>query len=57
MMRANGQLFLIPDGMNKPITQKWHALVGSLLTLPSLLGMNKQAKMIYAGEALSYRYC
>ena len=41
----------------KPISPKWHALidyalVGSLLTLPSLLGMNKKAKRIYAAEAL-----
>lgn len=40
-----------------PITPKWHALidyalVGSLLTLPSLLNMNKKARLIYAGEAL-----
>ncbi|MEO3407561.1 hypothetical protein AAFN85_26825 [Mucilaginibacter sp. CAU 1740] len=41
----------------KPITPKWHALidyalVGSLLTLPSLFGMNKKAKQLYAAEAL-----
>ncbi len=41
----------------KPISPKWHALidyalVSSLLTLPSLLSMNKNAKSIYAAEAL-----
>ncbi|MEO3407546.1 hypothetical protein AAFN85_26750 [Mucilaginibacter sp. CAU 1740] len=41
----------------KPINPKWHALidyalVGSLLTLPPLLDINKKAKMIYASEAL-----
>jgi hypothetical protein len=41
----------------KPISPKWHALidyalVGSLLALPSLLGMNKKAKQIYAVEVL-----
>ena len=40
----------------KPISPKCHALidyalVGSLLTLPTLLGMNKKAKKIYALEA------
>lgn len=43
--------------IKKPISPKWHALidyalVGSLITLPSILGLNKKAKMIYAGEAL-----
>ena len=43
--------------MKKPITAKQHALVdyalvGALLTLPSLLGLNKTAKKIYAAEAL-----
>jgi hypothetical protein len=41
----------------KPISRKTHALLdyaltGSLLILPSLLGMNKKAKLIYAAEAL-----
>ncbi|MXV16716.1 hypothetical protein [Hufsiella ginkgonis] len=41
----------------KPISPKSHALidymlVGSLLTLPSLLRMNKNARKIYAAEAL-----
>lgn len=40
----------------KPISPKTHALidyllVGSLLTLPSLLRMNKTVKKIYAAEA------
>lgn len=40
----------------KPISPKAHALidyalVGALLTLPSLLKMNKKAKLIYAAEA------
>jgi hypothetical protein len=42
---------------NKPISPKTHALIdyaltGSLLVLPSLLGMNKKARLIYAVEAL-----
>ena len=42
--------------MKKPISPKGHALidyalVGSLLTIPTLLGLNKKAKMIYAAEA------
>lgn len=41
----------------KPISPKLHglidyALVGSLLTLPSLLGFNKTVKKIYSAEAL-----
>ncbi len=41
----------------KPISPKLHglidyALVGSLLTLPTLLGFNKTVKKIYAAEAL-----
>jgi hypothetical protein len=41
----------------KPLSAKGHALmdyalVGSLLVLPHLLGMNKNAKKIYAAEAL-----
>ena len=44
--------------MKKPITAKQHALidyalVGALLTMPSLLRMNKAAKRVYAAEALS----
>ena len=40
----------------KPISSKGHAIIdyafiGSLLALPSLLKMNKQAKLIYAAEA------
>jgi hypothetical protein len=40
----------------KPISSKGHALIdyafiGSILALPSLLKMNKQAKLIYAVEA------
>lgn len=40
-----------------PISPKWHAiidyaLVGSLLVLPTLTGMNKKARGIYAAEAL-----
>jgi hypothetical protein len=40
----------------KPISPKWHAVIdyaltGTLLALPSLLKMNKQAKLIYAAEA------
>ena len=40
----------------RPISPKWHAimdyaLTGSLLVLPSLLKMNKRAKLIYAAEA------
>ena len=43
--------------IEKPISPKWHALIDyalvtGLLTLPSLLGMNKNAKRIYAAEAL-----
>jgi hypothetical protein len=42
----------------KPISRKTHALLdyaltGSLLVVPSLLGMNKKAKLIYAAEALA----
>ncbi len=42
----------------KPISPKTHALidymlVGGLLALPSLLRMNKAAKLIYAAEALT----
>ncbi len=41
----------------KVISPEGHALIdyllaGSLLTLPSLLGMNKQVKKIYTAEAL-----
>lgn len=41
----------------KPVSPKVHAiidyaLVGSLLTLPSILRMNKAARIIYAAEAL-----
>ncbi|MFD2148279.1 hypothetical protein [Mucilaginibacter antarcticus] len=40
----------------KLLSPKWHALIdyaltGSLLALPTLLKMNKQAKLIYAAEA------
>jgi len=40
----------------KPISPKWHALidyalVGGLFVLPSLLKMNKTAKIVYAAEA------
>ncbi|HKG07084.1 MAG TPA: hypothetical protein VKB19_11525 [Pedobacter sp.] len=43
--------------IRKPLSAKGHALmdyalVGSLLLLPHLLGMNKKAKRIYAAEAL-----
>jgi hypothetical protein len=47
----------IPDIMEtKPIPPKWHALadytlVSALLALPSLLKMNRNAKLIYAAEA------
>jgi hypothetical protein len=42
---------------HKPISPKGHALidyalVGSLLILPSLLGMNRKARLIYAAVAL-----
>jgi hypothetical protein len=42
----------------QPVSPKTHALLdyaltGSLLILPSLLGMNKKAKLIYATEALA----
>ncbi len=42
----------------KPISPKLHglidyALVGSLFTLPSLLGLNQTAKKIYGAEALA----
>jgi len=40
----------------KPISPKWHALIdygliGALLTLPSLLKMERKARLIYAAEA------
>jgi hypothetical protein len=43
--------------MKKPISAKQHALidyalVGALLTMPALLGLNKTAKKIYAVEAM-----
>lgn len=43
---------------HKPIPPKTHglidyALVGSLLTLPTLLGFNKTVKKIYTAEALT----
>lgn len=43
--------------MKKPITAKQHslidyALVGALLTIPCLLNLDKNAKRIYAAEAL-----
>lgn len=42
----------------KPISPKLHslidyALVGSLFTVPSLLGLNQKAKKIYTAEALA----
>jgi len=42
----------------KPISPKAHslidyALVGSLFTLPALLGLNKTVKRVYAAEALT----
>ncbi|WP_345949235.1 hypothetical protein ABDD95_20525 [Mucilaginibacter sp. PAMB04274] len=42
----------------KPISPKVHglsdyALVGSLLTLPTVLGLNKKVKSLYAAEALT----
>jgi hypothetical protein len=42
----------------KPISPKWHALidygvVGSLLTVPSLLGFSEPVKKIYTAEALA----
>jgi len=42
----------------KPISPKVHGisdyvLVGSLLTLPTLLGLNKKVKTLYTAEALT----
>ncbi len=43
---------------SKPVSPKVHALidyalVGSLFIIPSVLGLNKKAKRIYAAEALA----